>query len=262
VYENTHVKVMSKRATPKQPALFSESDLKESSSSPSETQAESVQENEEALFGAMFDVTAMQKTGENEVVDSDTSDEEFYDEISKPKSFSQAWLTPSAPAAPAKADAPAKVSPTASKPKEDAKLDAVKAKLKTELMNMSFTNNQIEAAFKLAKQFKVEEMVDIICNLPAEEKPKSEAATPKADEGIVTWLPYNCAECTFRNEENPAANCSICGGKAPDSAKVIKISEQQQAANAKKQKEEDEAKKAKDREERKEAEEQKKQQLL
>lgn len=142
-----------------------------------------------------------------------------------------------------------------------AKQQIVQAKLKKELMAMSFTNDQIDAAFLKAKQFKIEELVDIICLSTAEEakNPAKVEVTPAKSDEVVTWSPYNCDECTFRNEEEPGPQCSICGGAAPASAKVIKISEQQVAANLKKEKEEEETKKAAEREEKKLMDEQKKQ---
>jgi len=48
------------------------------------------------------------------------------------------------------------------------------------------------------------------------EKPKPEVKTEE-----ITWNPYNCASCTFINDQNPVSLCQVCGAPAPESAKVV-----------------------------------------
>lgn len=71
---------------------------------------------------------------------------------------------------------------------------------------------------------------------------------PDLDENI-TWIVYQCTACTFLNEE-PKSKCGICHSDAPAHAKIVKVSEQQQAALAKEKKLEEEKQKNLERERR------------
>jgi nitrous oxide reductase accessory protein NosL len=97
---------------------------------------------------------------------------------------------------------------------------------------------------------KLEEVLDIIINDTSDEakslKPEPEK---KKDEETVTYTEYFCSSCTFKNDENPGPKCSICMSDAPESAKVVKVSEKQKAETQKKQKDEEEARKQSEREE-------------
>ena len=93
---------------------------------------------------------------------------------------------------------------------------------------MSFTGPQIDAAFTKAKANppKIEEIIDIICQEAASDAKKGKIDDLfKIEEEKVTWSVYFCSSCTFKNEENPGPKCQICLSDAPESAKVIQVSE-------------------------------------
>jgi hypothetical protein len=110
---------------------------------------------------------------------------------------------------------------------------------------------------------KLEEVLDIIINDTTDDaknlKPEPEK---KKDEESFTYTEYFCTSCTFKNDENPSEKCSICMSDAPESAKVLKVSEKQKAEIQKKQKDVEEARKQSEREEKLKLDHEKKMQVL
>jgi rubrerythrin len=100
----------------------------------------------------------------------------------------------------------------------------LKEKAKIELSTLSFSDAQIEAAFKQAKTFTTDELMDIIVTLGPIEDPKP--AVVQKDPGVtVKWKVYNCSQCTFLNEDNPGPKCCICEFDAPASAREEVLSQ-------------------------------------
>ncbi len=130
---------------------------------------------------------------------------------------------------------------------------------------MAFAEAQIDKAIAKANPttLKIEEVVEIIIQDAAEDakNKKPEPVKPQTNE-IIQWKEYFCDSCTYKNDENPGPNCSICDNPAPESAKIFKISEKQKTENLKKQKEEEETRKQAEREEKMRHEQERKVQLL
>jgi hypothetical protein len=72
-------------------------------------------------------------------------------------------------------------------------------------MNMGFSEAQVEATFAKAKNFTLEELIEIAVQLPP---PTEEPKKPKEDsDDIITWKAYDCEVCTLSNLENPGPQC-------------------------------------------------------
>ena len=63
------------------------------------------------------------------------------------------------------------------------------------------------------------------------------------------YKPYDCAACTFRNENNPGPTCEVCMSAAPESALIDTSAEQKakEAEEAKLKEQSAEERKEKDR---------------
>ena len=120
---------------------------------------------------------------------------------------------------------------------------------------MQFSNEQITKAFEKTqkKDFKIEDIIDIICQFPSEKQPKDEVKV--ADQYKV----FECTACTFLNT-TPGPVCTICGSQAPESAKVMPLVTPD-AKTEKQIKEEKELQKAQERELRRQLELEQKTQL-
>jgi hypothetical protein len=70
--------------------------------------------------------------------------------------------------------------------------------LKSEMLAMGFSLQHIELALSKSKTQKLDEVVEIIFSLQAEDaaKPKPLVAEPIE---VIEWKPYNCETCTFYN---------------------------------------------------------------
>ena len=85
---------------------------------------------------------------------------------------------------------------------------------------MGFPMQLAKQAFKKAKTSVIGDVIDILVQMQADNPVPIQAPVVQPNQNAKKYKPYNCEQCTFKNENNPGPKCEICLADAPASALI------------------------------------------